>query len=53
MMIPFLACEGIISGIIYRPDLRTKIISETRKAVFIIYAPPGITQKEITGNFKW
>lgn len=40
--------QGIISSIICGPDLRTKIIPETRKAVFIIYAPPGITQKEIS-----
>lgn len=45
-------CEGIISSIIHGPDLRTRIIPETRKAVFIIYAPPGITQKEISEHLS-
>ncbi len=45
-------CEGIISSIIHGPDLRTKIIPETRKVVFITYAPPGITQKEITRHLS-
>lgn len=34
--------EGIISSIVYGPDWRTRLVPETKNAVFIIYAPPGI-----------
>ncbi|WP_371371321.1 phenylalanine--tRNA ligase beta subunit-related protein [Sporomusa aerivorans] len=44
--------EGIISSIIYGPDLRTRIKSSTQKAAFFIYAPPGITQKEISDHLS-
>jgi len=33
---------GVISSIIYGPDLRTPITDKTRNAIFTIYAPPGI-----------
>lgn len=35
---------GIISSIIHGPDLRTRLLPETRKAVFIVYAPSGISK---------
>ncbi|HML90124.1 MAG TPA: hypothetical protein PKA28_16915 [Methylomusa anaerophila] len=35
--------DGIISSIIHGPDLRTRIVPGTQKAVFIVYAPPGIS----------
>lgn len=44
--------EGIISSIIHGPDLRTQIKPDTQKAVFVIYAPPGITQKEISDHLS-
>lgn len=44
--------EGIISSIIHGPDLRTQINPDTKKAVFVIYAPPGITQKEISDHLS-
>ena len=42
--------EGVISSIIYGPDLRTRILPETRKAVFVIYAPAGISSDMITNH---
>ncbi len=35
---------GIISSIIHGPDLRTRLLPETQKAAFIVYAPPGISK---------
>jgi DNA/RNA-binding domain of Phe-tRNA-synthetase-like protein len=34
--------QSIISCIIYGPDQRTRINSETRQVLFTTYAPPGI-----------
>ncbi len=44
--------EGIISSIIHGPDLRTRIMPDTQKALFVVYAPPGITQKEISAHLS-
>ena len=38
---------GIISSIIHGPDSRTRLLPETQKAFFIIYAPAGISKNEI------
>lgn len=38
---------GIIGSIIYGPDKRTRITSETVDALFVIYAPPGIETADI------
>lgn len=35
---------GIISSIIHGPDARTRLLPETQKAVFIVYAPLGISK---------
>ena len=37
-----IAQEGILSSIIYGPDRRTQIRSETQQVLFTVYAPPGI-----------
>jgi DNA/RNA-binding domain of Phe-tRNA-synthetase-like protein len=34
--------EGILSSVIYGPDKRTPITAQTTRALFTIYAPPGI-----------
>jgi DNA/RNA-binding domain of Phe-tRNA-synthetase-like protein len=39
--------EGILSSILYGPDLRTRLTSETRAAIFTTYAPPGIPQADL------
>ena len=33
---------GVISSILYGPDQRTQISEATQKALFTVYAPPGI-----------
>ena len=40
--------QGVISSIIYGPDSRTQMVPGTHQAVFIVYAPPGITQEEVS-----
>jgi DNA/RNA-binding domain of Phe-tRNA-synthetase-like protein len=39
--------QGIISSIVYGPDRRTQITSQTRNAVFTVYAPAGISEHAI------
>ncbi len=34
---------GIISSIIYGPDFRTHILPETRRVLFTVYGPPGVS----------
>ena len=36
---------GVISSIIYGPDQRTQITSDTRNVIFTVYAPPGIDEQ--------
>ena len=38
---------GIVSSIIYGPDQRTAIGPDTRRAVFTVYAPPGIAASAV------
>ena len=42
--------NGVISSIIYGPDQRTQITSETRNVVFTVYAPPGIEEQTVKGH---
>jgi DNA/RNA-binding domain of Phe-tRNA-synthetase-like protein len=37
--------QGIMSSVIYGPDRRTQITSETRQVFFTVYAPPGIEEQ--------
>ncbi len=39
--------KGILSAIIYGPDQRTQITPETKNALFTVYAPDGISDKEV------
>ena len=39
--------RGIISSIIYGPDKRTQIKPNTRKVLFVVYAPPGIEKSKV------
>lgn len=38
---------SILSCILYGPDQRTRIRSDTRQAVFTVYAPPGIPPRDV------
>jgi DNA/RNA-binding domain of Phe-tRNA-synthetase-like protein len=39
--------KGITSSIIYGPDKRTQIKSDTRNVLFVVYAPPGIENSKV------
>lgn len=36
---------GVISSVLYGPDHRTRILPETEKVIFTVYAPPGIEEQ--------
>lgn len=44
--------QGLISSIVYGPDWRTRIVPETKNAVFIIYAPPGIPENLVRNHLS-
>ena len=44
--------DGVISSIIYGPDRRTQIKSETRNAVFTVYAPEGIDEQAVQRHLE-
>ena len=44
--------SGVISSILYGPDQRTQIRSETRNVVFTVYAPPGIEAIRVTEHLE-
>ena len=39
--------QGVISSVLYGPDHRTRITSNTKGAAFTVYAPPGIGEKAV------
>ncbi|MBN1333838.1 MAG: hypothetical protein JW971_08730 [Synergistales bacterium] len=44
--------SGIISSIIYGPDIRTAVNGRTKNALFSVYAPPGIGGKRVEDHLK-
>ena len=42
--------EGVLSSIVYGPDWRTRITSQTQSVVFTVYAPAGITAGEVEAH---
>jgi DNA/RNA-binding domain of Phe-tRNA-synthetase-like protein len=43
---------GVISSIIYGPDLRTRITPATQAALFTVYAPPGISAAAVAHHLE-
>lgn len=43
---------GVISSILYGPDQRTQITSETSNVIFTVYAPPGIKEESVAGHLQ-
>jgi DNA/RNA-binding domain of Phe-tRNA-synthetase-like protein len=39
--------QGVISSVVYGPDHRTRITSQTRGVFFSVYAPPGIGEEAV------
>lgn len=44
--------EGILSSIIYGPDQRTQIRSETKRVLFTVYGPPGVEERVMEGHLE-
>ncbi len=44
--------EGILSSILYGPDLRTRIRPETERVIFTVYAPPGIETGDVQRHLE-
>lgn len=44
--------EGVISSVLYGPDHRTHILSETRQVLFAVYAPAGIQREQLIGHLR-
>jgi DNA/RNA-binding domain of Phe-tRNA-synthetase-like protein len=44
--------EGVISSVLHGPDRRTRIGAETRRALFAVYAPPGIGQARVAAHLE-
>ena len=42
--------QGVLSAVIYGPDQRTQINSETRNAVFTVYAPEGVAVDDLENH---
>jgi DNA/RNA-binding domain of Phe-tRNA-synthetase-like protein len=42
--------EGVISSILRGPDRRTAITAETKRAVYTVYAPPGVGEAPVRGH---
>ncbi len=44
--------EGITSSIIYGPDRRTRITSDTQNVLLVVYAPPGIEESHVLQHLQ-
>lgn len=44
--------QGVISSIIYGPDRRTQITSDTRRVLFTVYAPAGIEKQAVRQHLQ-
>ncbi|HSR32210.1 MAG TPA: phenylalanine--tRNA ligase beta subunit-related protein [Anaerolineae bacterium] len=44
--------QGVLSTVIYGPDRRTQIVPDTSRALFTVYAPPGIGEEAVFQHLK-
>jgi DNA/RNA-binding domain of Phe-tRNA-synthetase-like protein len=44
--------DGIVSTVVYGPDARTRLLPETRAAVFTTYAPAGIGRSAVARHLE-
>ena len=44
--------QGVISSVLYGPDQRTRITSETQGVLFTVYAPPGIGEEMVRQHLQ-
>lgn len=43
---------GVLSSVIYGPDQRSRITEETKNAFFVVYAPPGVPEQEVSDHLQ-
>lgn len=43
---------GVISSIVYGPDARTQISAATTRALFAVYAPPGVGAERVNAHLE-
>jgi DNA/RNA-binding domain of Phe-tRNA-synthetase-like protein len=44
--------SGVISTIIYGPDLRTRVTPQTSNALIVVYAPNGVGEERVERHFE-
>jgi DNA/RNA-binding domain of Phe-tRNA-synthetase-like protein len=44
--------EGVICSVIYGQDQRTRLTADTRDAMFVVYAPPGIEAATVEAHLR-
>lgn len=44
--------QGVISSVIYGPDQRTRITADTRRAMFVVYAPAGVGEQAVRDHLR-
>ncbi len=44
--------SGVISSILYGPDLRTRVTPSTSELLITVYAPAGVNRADIIGHFQ-
>ncbi|MFQ5829484.1 MAG: phenylalanine--tRNA ligase beta subunit-related protein [Candidatus Methylomirabilia bacterium] len=44
--------QGVISSVVHGPDRRTRVTSDTREALFAVYAPPGIGELAVSQHLQ-
>jgi len=49
-----LTCDGvgILSSVIHGPDCRSRISPKTRDALYVTYAPDGVTREQLLGHVR-
>ena len=43
--------DGVLSSIVHGPDYRTRITADTSRALFVVYAPVGISRTAVEKHF--
>ena len=44
--------RGVLSSVIYGPDHRSRITQQTKNALFVVYAPPGVPEKKVADHLN-
>jgi DNA/RNA-binding domain of Phe-tRNA-synthetase-like protein len=44
--------QGVLSSVLYGPDRRTQLRPDTRRALFTVYAPPGIARQAVVVHLE-